>query len=391
MKQLIDVVSRFFHLGGWRQVARLAGGVLNEVYLVETSHGHYILKVNRVRQSRVEFEQLSSFLSYLEQRQLSVDGFVRTTEGQVFVQVDGTLLTVHRYIPGIVHQSPRALTSIQIKNMIEFLAIYHSAVGEYQITQELMVSDEILPVVYTEDPNRLTRQLERLPKTTAAIESTVNRAIEKLGTFWSSSSYKALRRTLNHGDFRSCNVVFDGDRVEGLLDWDLLSDGPRLLDVVVASNDLAKTVGGSLSNYPNTWLERFGHYFSTYGSAANQLGMEVTESEIEAIPYILVADTILSGVFFALLLQKLPLKPDETVGERNQRSKRLLEESVNDLVALDRLIESGSILLKSNRSVPHRGVEGRYRGRSSQGGEEAATSRPPPHSPSPHGGEGAGG
>ena len=356
MRQLIDVVSRFFDLGEWRQIARLAGGILNEVYLVETSHGHYILKVNRVRQSKAEFEHLSSFLLYLDQRQISVDRFVRTTAGQVFVQSDDILLTLHRYIPGIVYQSPLGLTSIQITNMIEFLATYHFAVGEYQITQELTVPDEILPVVYTEDPNRLTRQLDRLPKTTAAIESTVNRAIDKLGTFWSPSSYKALRRTLNHGDYRTCNVVFDGDRVEGLLDWDLLSDGPRLLDVVVASNDLAKAVGGSLSSYPNTWLEHFGHYFSTYSSVANRLGMEVTEPEIEAIPYMLVADTILSGVFFALLLQKLPLKPDETVDERNQRSKNLLEESVNDLVALDGLIASGSILLKSNRSVPRRQV-----------------------------------
>lgn len=140
-------------------------------------------------------------------------------------------------------------------------------------------------------------------------------------------------------------MVFHGDRVGGLLDWDLLSEGPRLLDVVVASNDLAKMVAGSLSSHPNTWLERFGHYFSTYSSAANRLGMEVTESEIQAIPYMLVADTVLSGVFFALLLQKLPLKPDETVGERSQRSKSLLEESVSDLIALDRLIASGRILL----------------------------------------------
>ena len=140
-------------------------------------------------------------------------------------------------------------------------------------------------------------------------------------------------------------MVFDGDGVGGLLDWDLLSDGPRLLDVVVASNDLAKTVAGSLSSHPNTWLERFSHYFSTYSSAANRLGMKVTESEIEAIPYMLVADTILSGVFFALLLQKLPLKPDETAGERNQRSKSLLEESASDLIALDRLIACGRSLI----------------------------------------------
>ena len=52
MEQLIDVASRFFDLGGWHLAARLGGGILNEVYLIETSHSHYILKVNRVRQSK---------------------------------------------------------------------------------------------------------------------------------------------------------------------------------------------------------------------------------------------------------------------------------------------------------------------------------------------------
>ena len=53
MQQLIDVASRVFDLGKWSDVTRLKGGILNEVYRLETSSGKYVMKVNRVRQSKI--------------------------------------------------------------------------------------------------------------------------------------------------------------------------------------------------------------------------------------------------------------------------------------------------------------------------------------------------
>ena len=223
-----------------------------------------------------------------------------------------------------------------------FLATYHAAVDDYQVTQELVVSDEDLPIVYTEDPNRLKERLRSLEMPTRDLEATVNRGIDRLRELGASESFKRLKRIANHGDYRSCNVVFDGNDIRGLLDWDLLSYGPRLLDVVVASNDLAKIIAGSLSNHPDEWLEHFVRFFRTYATAAEDLDIGITEHEIEAIPYLLIVDTILNGIFFALFLRKLPLKPGETTVERNQRSAAVLEKSVNDLLALDELAMHGN-------------------------------------------------
>jgi len=337
LTQLIQVASRDFDLGRWSDVTRLKGGILNELYRLQTSSGKYVMKVNRVRQSTTELEHLSSFLSYLEDRGMTVDSIVPTTQGHAVFQDKGLFVTVHRYIPGTVYHSPLALTSTQRSKMMAFLATYHAAVEDYQVTEELVASDEVLPILYTEDLNRLKERLNALVIPTRDLEATVIGGIDRLRAFAASESYERLKRMANHGDYRSCNVVFDGNDIGGLLDWDLLSYGPRLMDVVVASNDLAKDIAGALSNQPDEWLEHFVKFFRAYAMKAEELDIGITEHEIEAIPYMLIVDTILNGIFFALFLCKLPLKPGETTPERNQRSAAVLGQSVSDLLALDEL------------------------------------------------------
>ena len=202
--------------------------------------------------------------------------------------------------------------------------------------------------MYTEDASRLRERFEGLPKTTPVEASIVNDAIDRLASHFTSRTCGELRRIWIHGDYRSCNVAFDGDSVSGLFDWDLLCNGPRIWDVVVASSDLARMVGGPLSRHPEAWQQDFARHLAAYWQEARRLGMDISEAEVRSIPCLLVADTILSGVLFALYLRMLPLKPGETAGRRRQRSDRLLSESVDDLVTIDSLIANGTTMISPN-------------------------------------------
>lgn len=337
---IVDVVSRRYDLGSWRRTERLTGGVLNEVYLAETSRGDFVIRVNRVRRSIAEIERLSTFLSHLRYRGIPADELVQTVDGRIAAEMYSELLSVHRVIPGTVYTSPAELSGSQAANLMRFLAHYHSASGRYRDDRKLAARDDTLPVMYTEDPDRLRERLKNLPTTDRAVESAVNHAIDRVGSFFASGSYRKLKRTWIHGDFRCCNVAFDSDGVSGLFDWDLLCNGPRLFDVVVASNDLARTIAGPLSRDPETWREEFARHLAAYRKETRRLGTDMNESEVGSIRYLLLVDAILSGVFFALHLRRLPLKPGETASQRRQRSDRILSESVNDLAAIDSLIAS---------------------------------------------------
>ncbi len=165
-RRIVEVASRCFAIGTVRRTARLTGGVLNEVYLAETSRDRFVVRVNRVRRSMSEIERLSSFLSYLSLRGIPVDGLVPAADGQVAAEIDGELLSVHRYITGAVYPSPQDLKGTQTANMMTFLADYHSAAGGYRIAGRLAARDEMLPVKYTDDTNTLRERFESLPKTT---------------------------------------------------------------------------------------------------------------------------------------------------------------------------------------------------------------------------------
>ncbi len=350
-RYIVEVISRRFDLGTWRRTSRLTGGVLNEVYLAETSRGGFLIRVNRVRRSMAEIERLSTFLSHLRCRGLPVDELIRSTDGGVAAKIDGELFSVHRYIPGTVYPSAAELNGSQTENMMTFLAQYHSASGAYRDDGTLTVRDDTMPVMYTDDPGRLRERLKDLTKTDRDVESTVDRAIDRVASFFSSVAFRDLKRTWIHGDFRSCNLAFDADRVSGLFDWDLLCSGPRLFDVVVASSDLARTFIGPLSSNSAAWLGEFVRHPGAYRKEARRLGADLNESEVASIPYLLLADTILSGVLFALHLRRLPLKPGESANQRCQRSDRLLSESVDDLVAIDSLIGSGDTSNSLTREI----------------------------------------
>lgn len=266
---------------------------------------------------------------------------VPAADGRVAAEVDGELLSVHRFIRGTVYASPAELSGSQTAKLMRFLAYYHSAAGEYRTDGRLAARDEMLPVMYTEDPDRLRGRLKRLPRMAQVEASAVDHAIDRLASFFASGAYRELKRTWVHGDYRLCNVAFDADRVSGLFDWDLLCEGPRLFDVVVASADLARTIAGPLSSNPEMWQEDFWRHLAAYRKEARRRGADMTESEVSSIPYMLLADAMLSGVFFALHLRQLPLKPGESASQRRRRSDRLLAESVADLAAIDALIANG--------------------------------------------------
>lgn len=342
---IVDAVSQRYDLGSLRRTERLTGGVLNEVYLAETSHGEFVIRVNRVRRSIAEIERLSTFLSHLRNRGIPADELVPAADGRVAAEMDGELLSVHRFVPGTVYASPAELSGSQTANLMRFLAYYHSAAGEYRTDGRLAARDEMLPVMYTDDPDRLRGRLKRLPRMAKVEASAVNRAIDRLASFFASGAYRELNRTWGHGDYRLCNVAFDADRVSGLFDWDLLCEGPRLFDVVVASVDLARTIAGPLSSNPEMWKEDFWRHLAAYRKEARRRGADVTESEVRSIPYMLLVDAMFSGVFFALHLRQLPLKPGESASQRRRRSDRLLAESVADLAAIDSLIANGSALI----------------------------------------------
>ena len=290
-----------------------------------------------------EIERLSDFLIHLDRSGIPVDGFVRTAGGQAAVAFDDELLSVHRCLTGTVYPSPADLTDSQTAAMMRFLADYHSAAGRYRTHVGLAIRNESVPVIYTDDPVRLKGRLKSLPETSRDMESAVNGAIDRLASFFGLRTVQATptdlgpRRFTGPATWHSMETVCAG-----------CSTGTCFAKAPVC---------GTLSLHPATWPEWPGvpcHANRKRGAAVSfgisqptgrkhgRHGADITEPEVRSIPHLMVADTILSGVFFALYLRRLPLKPGETDERRRERSESLLSESIEDLIAIDSLVANGT-------------------------------------------------
>jgi Ser/Thr protein kinase RdoA (MazF antagonist) len=73
-RRIAEFAVIHYGLGACRRTSRLTGGVLNEVYLAESSRGDFVIRVNRVRRSIDEIDRLSDFLSHLDRSGIPVDG-----------------------------------------------------------------------------------------------------------------------------------------------------------------------------------------------------------------------------------------------------------------------------------------------------------------------------
>ena len=159
---------------------------------------------------------------------------------------------------------------------------------------------------------------------------------DKLDAFVKSKHYQVLPRLLIHGDYRFCNVVFTGDRVVGIFDWDLLQYAPRVFEVVDACSNFSLDLQDASQCVDS--VDRFAVFkrlFSTYQRAASDRNLGLSTAEIAAIPEMLKLKSLQTGINFAILLRQLPLRPGETDDERIKRSRRCLHDALETLRNID--------------------------------------------------------
>jgi len=90
------------------------------------------------------------------------------------------------------------------------------------------------------------------------------------------ASVTALPKQLIHRDFHRGNVLFTGEAASGLLDFDLVHQGPRLFDVCYcASGVLSESFREA--GYAQYWLQILETIFRTYGRIA---GLSVQERSL---------------------------------------------------------------------------------------------------------------
>lgn len=225
--------------GPW-QLHALTRGTNNDVLLVDTPAGSYVMRVygNHADVERLRFEH--SMLTRLQGELLpfAVPAPVPTRAGELYVTVmvgaEQRLATLTAFIPG---EHPRAGDLEQARAGGEALGMLDMALasvkplarGEgvsWRSSGDLAHGHPLVP-----DPLTAFEELPVAEDARRRLMEGYMRVMERI-----PDTYATLPQQIIHEDFDMSNVLFDGNRVTCVLDFEFCGRDLRAMDLTVALN-----------------------------------------------------------------------------------------------------------------------------------------------------------
>lgn len=174
-------------------------------------------------------EELFTFLEHLRQNGLPLPEILKTLDGVYFKNIlEHSPYDVTYVMREVCGEPMTEVTAERLEQFIQALATFHSLGETYEprvYAKSRSIHDflqdaitELKPYLYT-------------PKQTALLEQIIPYV---QNTFDGFKRHDALSKTHIHWDFRFCHVLFEGDKVTGILDSEQATYAERIYDVCVA-------------------------------------------------------------------------------------------------------------------------------------------------------------
>lgn len=223
-----------YNLGELRSVCAAAHGLVNETAFAETSMGRYVIRRNQRRIGRASLELRHQLHAWLRSYDVPCPRIIPTIKGDTAVEIDGRIFEVATFLKGEDYCPIRPAQSASV-GMV--LAEYHQSVDGFP------GKPSIQPPRY--NPSILLGFTERLLQRDLLGDLTpqlswYDRRAAELHARLTDKDYANLPHVLIHGDIHRDNLLFMGDQVSALLDFDQVVIDARLVDVADALVDFAQ-------------------------------------------------------------------------------------------------------------------------------------------------------
>lgn len=208
------------------ELTRLIGitsGIENTNYFAETSSAHYVVTLFE-RMSRDELPFYLQLMTHLARRGLPVPDPRSDASGELIHEIAGKPAIVVNRLRGAPQLAP---TQTHCNDVARILARMHVAVTDFQWTQP--------------NPRGLawwTKATTVLsPLVTPAQRELLHSELEFQSQFSTTAAYAALPRGAIHADLFRDNLLFESDRLSGVLDFYFAGVDALSFDIAVCLND----------------------------------------------------------------------------------------------------------------------------------------------------------
>lgn len=261
----------------------------NDNFTVEDSTGcRYVLRRFRRnnREARVRFQL--EFQQHLLDSGFPTPGIVKTVTDDVLVYTDNHCWAVFEFVDG--NEFNQSIE--QIAEAARRLVQFHNVVDSFA-QQEVVVDFNRMPDWWTHGDE----EVSELRKFFAGIDiekelDCIKECVTQFIREWPAEKNKSLRQTWEHGDYHGRNMIFVGNEMRALFDFDVVHRGPRIEDIGRALFVFGRERPG-LSNIRPEIARLFLDNYLRHA--------ELSQEELEAIPILAVLDSIPFASYYAML------------------------------------------------------------------------------------------
>ncbi len=233
-QQDLNKIVADYGLGSLIESRGIPAGSVNTLYFLETTKGRFFLRIDEVK-SRPEVRKELDLLLFLRRHRFPCPQPLPDKKGRLIRELWGKSLSLYRYIDGEIFQD---LTLPQLYHVGKVLGQLHRVGKAYKKTIENRFSFERVMAIYCEMRRRLPSHLKKVVRTLD----------EEFG-YLSHFLEKNLPTGIIHADLFADNLIFRGEKVVAVLDFEAACRGKFLFDLATAVNALCYKDGFVLERF----------------------------------------------------------------------------------------------------------------------------------------------
>jgi homoserine kinase type II len=203
----------------------IASGSVNSNYLLETPRGKHLLRVDEVK-GELDVKRELDLLLFLRRAGFPCPQPLADRKGRHYRDVGGKCVSLYRWIEGRIVAVER-LAAERLEQAGRLLAELHTVGKQYKKGIENRFSYDRVAEIYAGVRDRLPAYFKRIVRT---LDDEVDYLRHYLDT--------KLPRGIIHGDLFHDNLVFKGDKLVAMLDFEAAARGRYVFDLATAVNAL---------------------------------------------------------------------------------------------------------------------------------------------------------
>lgn len=283
-----EVVNKQYDLGQNISIEPIIHNGWNHGFRIEAESGTFFLRKYRRGINHNVARSEAPLVDFLSKSGLPVPGVIRNTIGElVSFTEEGDPFFLQTFVEGLCISNPTELNLQQMTNGANTLARFHLFGQEYKQVIDNKIDIDVSEYSFSrkaasdtwESISALIREKQEMDGVDSQVLQVASMKLEEIDSINEVSVNEVLGRlpkSLIHGDFITRNLIFKGDIVAAIIDWEGVRYQQRVWDLVKAVCSFSRVQNTEIFNTPLD-VEKAKRFISAY-EEINSLTYEERDS-----------------------------------------------------------------------------------------------------------------